>query len=69
VEKYGRAGQATDDNIIRRFRFACLISKAANTHSEFVILIAFPRQQWLREGVSVLRCTHVACLLSLLVPS
>ena len=23
VEKYGRAGQATDDNIIRRMRFAC----------------------------------------------
>jgi hypothetical protein len=23
VEKYGRARQATDDNIIRRMRFAC----------------------------------------------
>jgi len=23
VEKYGTAGQATDDNIIRRMRFAC----------------------------------------------
>ena len=31
VEKYGRAGQATDDNIIRRMRFACWITKATNT--------------------------------------
>jgi hypothetical protein len=34
---------------IRRMRFACWISKAIATHSEYVILIAFPRQQWLRE--------------------
>jgi hypothetical protein len=49
VEKYGRATQATDDNIIRRMRFACWITKATDTQSEYVILIAFPRQQWLRE--------------------
>ena len=60
-EKYGTAGQATDDNIIRRMRFACWITKATDTHSEYVILIAFPRQQWLRERASVLRCTHIAC--------
>jgi hypothetical protein len=41
VEKYGRARQATDDNIIRRMRFACWITKATDTHSEYVILIAF----------------------------
>jgi hypothetical protein len=33
VEKYGTAGQAADDNIMRRMRFACWIIKAANTHS------------------------------------
>jgi hypothetical protein len=48
-EKYGRARLATDNNIIRRMRFACWITKATDTHSEYVILIAFPRQQWLRE--------------------
>jgi hypothetical protein len=31
VEKYGRARQATDDNIIRRMRFARWITKAADT--------------------------------------
>jgi hypothetical protein len=31
VEKYGRARQATEDNIIRRMRFACWITKATNT--------------------------------------
>ena len=46
MEKYGTAGQATDDNIIRRMRFARWSMKATNTHSEYVILFAFPRQQW-----------------------
>jgi hypothetical protein len=33
VEKYGTARQATDDNIIRRMRFACRITKATDTRS------------------------------------
>jgi hypothetical protein len=62
VEKYGTARQATDDNTIRRMRFAYWITKATDTHSEYIILIAFPRQQWLRERVSMLRHTYTACL-------
>jgi len=31
-KKKGRAGQATDDNIISRKRFACWITKATETH-------------------------------------
>ena len=31
VEKYGTAGQATDNNIIRYMRFACWITKATDT--------------------------------------
>jgi hypothetical protein len=34
---------------------------ATNTHSEYEILIAFQRQQWLRERVSMLRL-YVHCL-------
>jgi hypothetical protein len=55
VEKYGTVRQATDNNIIRCLRFACWITKATDTHSQYVIFIAFPRQQWLRERASVLR--------------
>jgi hypothetical protein len=33
MEKYGTARQATDDNIIRRMRFACWITKATDTQS------------------------------------
>jgi hypothetical protein len=40
VEKYGTVRQATNDNIIRRMRFACWITKATDTQSEYVILIA-----------------------------
>ena len=49
VEKYGTTKQATDDSIIWRMRIACWIAKATETHSEYVILITSPRQQWLRE--------------------
>ena len=32
-----------------RMRTACWLPKATNTHTEYVTLIAFARQQWLRE--------------------
>jgi hypothetical protein len=66
VEIYGRAGQATDDNIIRRMRFAFWITKATDTHSQYIILIVFPQQQWLRDRSSLLRYLYVACLLKIL---
>jgi hypothetical protein len=40
VEKYGKAGEAKDDNIVRNMRIACWIPKATNAHSEYVMLIA-----------------------------
>jgi len=36
--------------------FACCITKATNIHSEYVIPIDFPLQQWLRPRASILRC-------------
>ena len=41
-------------------RSACRTTKATDTHSEYVMLIAFPRQQWLRERASKLRYTYIA---------
>jgi hypothetical protein len=41
MEKLCTVRQATDDKIIQRIRFACLITKATETHSEYVILIPF----------------------------
>jgi hypothetical protein len=49
LENCGAATQATGGNKIRHKRFACWITKATDTHSEYVTLIAFPLQQWLRE--------------------
>jgi hypothetical protein len=63
VGKYGTAGQATDNNIIRRMRFACWITKATDTYSEYVIIITFPRQQWLRERAPILRHTYIVSLI------
>jgi len=53
VEKYGTVGQATDDNIMRRMRFACRTTKATNTHSEYVVLIACALQQWSQKRTSL----------------
>ena len=57
--KKPRAGQAKDYNIIQRMRIACRITKATDTHLEYVRLIAFPRHQWLRERALILRFTYV----------
>jgi hypothetical protein len=49
-----------------RMRIACCIFKATNTHSEYVILIAFQMQQWLHERASVSRYTYIDCIVILL---
>ena len=38
---------------IRRMSTRCGITKATDTDSEYIILIAFPMQQWIRERASV----------------
>ena len=53
VGRYDRALQATDDNIIQMC-LACCITKATDTHSEYVILTAFPLQQLLCKHAAVL---------------
>jgi len=55
VGKYCRDGQA-------QMTIWCMISEATSTHSEFLILLAFPLQQWLHECTSVLHYTYIAFL-------
>ena len=45
-------------------RIACWITTATDIHSAYVILIAFPRQQWLSERSLMLRYTHMPFLFS-----
>ena len=47
---------------IWHMRITSWIPKAANTHSEYVMLIALPLQQWLLEHASMLR---YPCIVSL----
>jgi len=63
VEKYGRARQDTDNNIIRRMRFAYLITKATDARSEYLIHITFPRQQWLDVCALILHYLLLPCFL------
>jgi hypothetical protein len=55
---YGWAGQATDDSI------ACWIPKATNKHSEYVIVLVVPLQQWLHERASVLLYIQITPLVT-----
>jgi hypothetical protein len=45
-----------------RMHIACWLTLATDTHSEYVIRIAFPLQQWLHEGSPLLRYTYTASL-------
>jgi len=58
--KYYKSGQTTSGNIIRHLRVACWLPKATDTHSEYVILIAFPLQEWLHERALMLCYTYIA---------
>jgi len=44
-------------------RTACWIPKVTNTHSEYIILISYALQQWLREGATMLSHTYATSLL------
>jgi hypothetical protein len=51
-----------------RMRIACWMTKATNTHLEYVTFIAFVQQQWLHKSSSMLRYTHaVSHFLSVLI--
>jgi hypothetical protein len=47
---------------IWRMHIACWVTQATDTHSEYVILTAFPLQQKLHERASMVRYTHFARL-------
>jgi hypothetical protein len=49
---------------IWRKGFASGITKATNTHSEYVILTAFALQLWLHKRLSKLRYTYTASILN-----
>jgi len=69
VETYGKARQATNGNILGRMRFACLINMTIGAHLEYIILIASPLQQWLRQRYSICRLyvQYTACVVSFLL--
>ena len=54
------AGSDGSQMTIRCNSIACWITKATNTQTEYVTLIAFPLQQWLQERTSMLRHTYTA---------
>ena len=53
---------------VQRIHFACWIPNPTDTHSEYVILITLPQQQWLCGFASMLRW-YVHCLSCLCISS
>jgi len=64
VEKYGKVGQDTDDNILRLGRIAWWIIKAAtDTHSEYANTYCFSAATLIRRTcLSAAFLTYIACL-------
>jgi hypothetical protein len=66
VEKYGGTGQTTEDSVIRRMRYACRITKATNTHLEYVIMeygMFFHGDNGYRNASQCyIKATYIACL-------
>ena len=64
ARKCGTARKATDDNIIRRMRIGCWVTKATNTHSEFVMLTAFFTTTMVTRRASIFRLyvQYIACV-------
>jgi len=62
VEKSVRVRQATHHSMMHAcMHAACWIAKATNAYFEYVILFAFPRQNWLHKCALVLCYTYIAC--------
>jgi hypothetical protein len=59
VEKYCRAGQATDDIMAHAH---CMLDTQDHKHLTYVVLIAFLLQQWLYVGASLLCYSYIACI-------
>ena len=63
VDKIFRPGQATDEYMKHAHLHAGYLTP--DTHSEYVTLTAFPRQQWWRECSSMLLYTYIACIVEM----
>jgi hypothetical protein len=59
--RWGNVVQRGKPKIIWRMCIACWIPEATNTYAGYVLLIAFPLQQWLHERNSMLRYTYIVC--------
>jgi hypothetical protein len=53
---------------IWRMRIACWTPKATSTHTDCVIVTAFPLPQWLDERASMLRYMYTASRVTLRIP-
>jgi len=66
VEESSRFGEATDDNIVHVHFMVGIKILYTDTHSKYIIRIAFPLQQCLHERTSLLTL-YVYCSVSILL--
>ena len=65
VDKCGRAGQVTDNNIIWRMRIAYWVTKATDIHSEYVIRVFFSVATMMKRTRPNVTFSYVAWLVFL----
>ena len=59
------AGQGTDNSMAQAL--LCWITKATNTHSEYVVLTASLLQQWLHDRALMLRYMYIVCVVAFVI--
>jgi len=64
VEKHSSTREAEEANIIWRMRIAWWTPKGTNTHSEYVIHVAFTQQKYWHERASLLVYKYIACIIN-----
>jgi hypothetical protein len=58
-------GHSTCEKKIQGINTACWITKATVTQSEYVIIVEFVLQQWLRQRVSLFRYSYIYSLVTI----
>ena len=62
MEKCGRTGQATDENMAHAYLLHAGYLRLQTHKSAYAIITAFPPYQRMHERASVLYDTYIACL-------
>ena len=59
--------EASNENVIKRMRFACWVTKSTKKQPECLTFIASTQQQPLRDRISIFSYTYIVSLVVVLI--